>query len=619
MKQQDAIDIVKDIIQNAFRHKHYFRTVDRAEEYKKYITGEGIDDELKRLSNRETINDFDIRKQITVNITESITASLIDPQYKLPRSNSIERKLFYKDNSIDKFNSLTRIRDKFWDGEKSIEDYMSSAWIELNNLDPNTFVVIDWETNRGGERIQPYPVEYSSEHVYHYNKKNGILEWICLHREEDGADPEMYLLYGKDFTVVFSRKEDMEWKNHKADIIFYKEFPVTNFEGVVGVLKDKDDYYDIYILKPHNLGFVPGFFVGFVTDLYTRRSFLSPIHKAFPYLKKIVKINSELDITMSKHAFQQKVQYAAPCPKCSGNGTLVEGGVCPDCKGMGTDPKETHESGMDVMKVPRPRDAQDLFDLSKLIHYVPADVKIPRFQYETLASEIKKAKEAVYNSNIYESKEVTETAYAKNVDLQNVYDALWPMAQAYKRAYNFIMEAVAKITDLDKNLVHNLAFRKDFKMKSLTDLYNDLALLGQSKAEEFVIKEVEEDIAQIMYEDDERELLKFHTMRHFFPFNGKTKQEIQLIVAKPNLCLDEVKVLWANFSYIFDDLELDFRAKSVDFYRLSREKQKEALDKKIEEILNKLPEEQELDIDYEPEKDLSKDNTPDRRPPQGAS
>ena len=617
MEQIDGINIVKDIIQNAFRHKTYFRAVSKSEEYKSFITGEGMDEYLHKLKSRETDSEFTLRRDITVNITESITASIIDPQYKLPRSNSIERKLFYTDNSVDKHNTLTDILSNFYEGDKSVDDYMSKEWIELNNLDPNAFVVLDWKTNSRGERIRPYPVEYPSERVYHFNKKNGILQWVCLHREEEGADPEMYLLYTQNFTVIFKRKETQEWKNHDADILFYKEFPLTDYEGVVGVMKDKDDYYDIYILKPHNLGFVPGFFVGFVTDLYTRRSYLSPIHKAFPYLKKIVKINSELDITMSKHAFQQKVVYASPCPKCSGNGTLIEGGICPDCKGEGTDPRDTHESGLDVQRIPRPRDAQDLFDLSKLIHYVPADVKIPRFQYETLASEIRKAKEAVYNSNIYEAKEVTETAYAKNVDLQNVYDALWPMAQAYARTYTFIVKAIAKITDLDENLVHSFTFRKDFKMKSLTDLYNDLALLGQSSAEEFVKKEVEEDIAQIMYEDNERELMKFHTQRHFFPFNGKTKQEITLIVSKPNLCLDRVKVLWANFSFIFDELELDFKKKKVDFYRLSREQQKKALDKKVEEILAELPDEQEIEIDYGGET-LQGANTKGGSPPRKA-
>ncbi len=612
MEQQDAINIVKDIIQNAFRHATYFRSVELADEYRAYITGEGMEEKLKQLKTRESTDDFNLRKDITVNITETVTSSLIDPQHKLPRSNSIENKLFYTDNSKNKLESLYQIKDNFWEGDKSIEDYMSQTWIELNNLDPNSFVVIDWKTNTNGERIKPYPVEYPSDQVYHYNKKNGILQWIVLHREEEGADPEMYLFYGQDFTIVFKRKEDMEWSNHEADIIYYKEFPLGKYEGVIATIKNKDDYYDVEVLTPHNLGMIPGFFVGFVSDLSTRRSFVSPIHKAYPYLRKIVKINSELDITMSRHAFPQKVVYASPCPRCTGNGTLVEGGVCPDCKGDGTDPKETHESGLDVQKVPRPRDAQDLFDLSKLIHYVPMDVKIPRFQYETLAQEIKKAKEAVYNSNIYESKQVEETAYAKNIDLQNVYDALWPMAKAYARTYNLIIKSISKIADLDENLVHKFTFRKDFKMKTLSDLYNDLGILGQSKAEEFVIREVEEDIAQILYEDDERELLKFHTQRHFFPFNGKTKDDIRIIISKPNLCLDNVKVLWANFSYIFDELELDFKRQEVDFYRLAREKQKEALDKKIEEIIKKLPKEQEIDIEYDPERDSPDDKSEDR-------
>lgn len=614
MEQLDAINIVKDIIQNAFRHKNYFRTVEKADEYKTYVTGEGIDERLERLTTRESEEDFSLRKEITVNITDSVTSSLIDPQYKLSRSNSIEKELFYTDDSEKKLEELKTVIGKFWEGDKSVEDYMSSSWIELNNLDPNAFVVIDWKTNKKNERIRPYPVEYTSDQVYHFNKKNGILQWICLHRMEDGADPEMYLFYGQDFTIVFSRKETVEWKNYKADIQFYKEFPVGDYEGVVATIKNEDDFFDVKVLRPHNLGFVPGFFAGFVKDLYTRESYLAPIHKAYPYLRKIVKINSELDITMSKHAFQQKVQYAAPCPECSGNGTLVEGGVCGYCGGHGTDPKETHESGLDVMRVPRPRDAQDLFDLSKLIHYVPADVKIPKFQYETLAAEIKKAREAVYNSNVYENKQVEETAYAKNVDLQNVYDALWPMAKAYERVYNFIIDAVSKITDLDKNLSHNLSFRKDFKMKTLSDLYNDLALLGQSDAEEFVKKEVEEDIAQILYEDDERELLKFHTQRHFFPFNGKARDDIRILVTKPDLCPEKVKVLWANFSYIFDELEHDFKSEGVDFYRLSREKQKVALDKKVEEIIQSLPKDDEIELNYGVEEDTQGTQEGNRQP-----
>lgn len=623
MKEIDAINIVKDIIANGFRHKAYDRTVKLAEEYRACITGEGIDQFLKQVQIREDDEAFSLRRKITINVTETLCNLVIDPQYKLPRSNSIEKKLFYTDNDVEKLKSFQAIKNKFWEGARSVEDYMATSWIELNNLDPNSFVVIDWKTNINKERIQPYPVEYPAEQVYHFNKKNGIIQWICLHRDEEGADPEMYLMYTPNFTVIFSRREDMKWRNEKADIIFYKEFPIKDYEGAAATMKvpSRDDYFDVTILKPHNLGRVPGFFVGYVSDLSTRRSYVSPIHKGQPILKKIIKLNSEFDITISKHAFQQKIQYGTPCSECAGRGRTLEGVTCGECHGTGNDPKDEHKSGMDVLIIPRPRDSQDMFDLSKLIHYVPNDVGVPKFQFETLEHYMKKHKEAVYNSNVYSAKDFVETAYSKNVDLQNVYDALWPMAQAYARNFNFIVEIISRITDLHENLVHNLSFRKDFKMKSLSDLYADLATVGTSNADEFVKKDIENDIAQIMYEDDDRELRKFHTQRHFFPFNGKTKDEIKNIVASPRLCTERVKVLYANFSYIFDEIELEFGKKGIDFYFLSVEKQKKALDKKVEDMIAELEKETPQSIDlYDPQRNLSSasagDDKPKGRPPR---
>ena len=599
MTQQDAIKIVKDIIQNAWRHKAYNRTVELAKEYKAFITGDGIDEFLKKVKIREDDDSFELRKEITVNITETATALVIDPQYKLPRSNSIEKTLYYQDNDLKRLQEMQKVKNNFFEGSRSVEDYMGTSWIELNNLDPNTFVVLDWKTNKGKERIQPYPVEYPSEQVYHYNKKNGILEWICLHREEEGADPEMYLFYTPNFTVIFSKKEDYKWKNHKADIEFYKEFPLNNYDDVVGVIKNGDDYYDITVLTPHNLGRVPGFFVGFVSDLRTRRSYVSPIHKGQPILKKIVKLNSEFDITISKHAFQQKIQYGSPCPDCFGKGTRIEGTMCITCNGSGNNPKDEHQSGLDVLTIPRPRDSQELFDLSKLIHYVPNDVRVPKFQYETLEHYMKRHKEAVYNSNVYSAKDFVETAYSKNVDLQNVYDALWPMAKAWERTYNFIIGTLAKITDLEEGLVHSLYFRKDFKMKGLSELYEDLVKVGTANADEFVKKDIENDIAQIMYEDDERHLKRYEVQNHFFPFNGKTKDEISMLISSPNLCPQKTKVLYANYSYIFDELDLEFARKGVDFYYLAVDKQKKALDKKIKEIMDEIKSQQPEEIIYD--------------------
>jgi hypothetical protein len=186
---------------------------------------------------------------------------------------------------------------------------------------------------------------------------------------------------------------------------------------------------------------------------------------------------------------------------------------------------------------------------------------------------------------------VAETAYGKNVDLQHVYDALWPMAKAYAYTQNLLVDIISRATDLSNNLVYKISFRKDFKMKSLTDLYNDLKIVGDSNADEFVKKSIEDDIAQVLYEDTPRELKKYNTQNYFFPFNGKNKKEIELIVTNPSIASEKIRVLWANFSWIFDELELDFAAENVDFYSIPRNLQKDALDEKIEELLTKIKKE----------------------------
>ncbi len=595
MKQQDAINLLKDIVLMGRQHKYYHKTVEVAKECRAFITGEGVEKYVPQFPRREDEKAYKQRLDITVNVTETVCGNVIDPQYKLPRSNSIEKRLFYLDRDNKKEDAMKDLIDRFWDGKYSLDSYMGKSWVELNNLDPNAFVVIDWKYNADGQRVRPYPVEYLSKHVINYNKQHGDLRWVCVHRPPDEVDPEMYILYTKDYTVMFRRVED---KDHTyKDITYFQKFPIPNYEKRVAAVADSElAYFDVFVHKPHNLGKVPGFFVGFITDMATRNTYASAIHKAIPILKKIVKANSELDLILSLHTFPQKVQYVNPCPECNGNGRLVSGVICDVCDGTKIDRKDIHESSQDVMYVPRPKDKEDQMDLSKMVHYVEYSVDLFKAVDEFVDKNIRRCKEAVYNSEVFTRGNVPETAYQKNLDLQNVYDALWPMAEAYKYTYNFIVDVIARVAQLDKGLVHHLSFKKDFKMKSLTDLYEDLAKVGQSGADEFVKRGIEDDIAKKLYEDSPRSLLRYHTMNHFFPFSGKTKEEIQTIMTTPRLVKEEVKVLYAGFAYIFDELDMEYRKMKVDFYRIPREEQKAALDRKVKEIVQQMKEEEVPDI-----------------------
>lgn len=598
MEQADAIKIVRDIINQGLRHKNYVRTCKLAEEYEAIITGEGVEKYMKKFERRETLAEFEQRVSLTVNITSTVCGNLIDPQKKLSRSNSIEKTFEFIENKVDKYEELTSILNRFYEDNKSVEAYMSKVWIEQNNIDPNALLVIDWATNKKGERIKPYPVEYPASQVYHYNVKNGVLEWVCVHREEDNFDPEMYILYTKDFTLIVTRNTELQSWPVEADIQYYKVLPVDNIEGeIVATFKQSDNiFWDVNIPKPHNLGFVPAKFFGYLTDLKTRRTFLSSIYKAIPLLKKVIKANSELDLTMALHAYPQKLVYVNPCKSCNGSGRSIDGSICEDCGGSGLEDKEVHQGALDVLKIPKPRDKEDMVPLQNFIHYVEQKVELLKFQDEYVDKLTKKCKEAVYNSEIFSRKDVAETAYGKNIDLQNVYDALWEMACAYAEMYNFIVESVSRITDLNDGLIHRLSFRKDFKMKSLTDLYQDLVLISTANADEFVKKASEDDIAEVLYESDPRELLKYKTSRYFFPFNGKTREEVLVIVTNPSMVRERTVVLWANFSYIFDELEMEFKNKEIDFYMMPREEQKKAIESKVDEIIEELDKNKEVNV-----------------------
>jgi hypothetical protein len=594
MTQQDAVNLLSDIIRGSLRHKWYDRTTKLAKKYKTFITGDNIESYMKKFPRRETQVEFEQRVSLTVNITPTVCGNLIDPQRKVSRSNSIERTFVFTDNDDKKHTELQGIISKFWD-KKSVEEYMSNVWIEYNNIDPNAFCVIDWKYNSDGSRIRPYPVEYPSDSVYHYNKKAGELEWICVHREErdKSFDPEMYILYTKMFTIVFTKhKENITW-NHDADIVFYQELPVKDINGPVATFRQsKDVYWNVNAPEPHNLGYIPGCFFGYNRDPFTRgETYLSTIDKAFPLLEKIVKSNSELDFTMLLHAFQQKLQYVPPCVHCNGTGRSRDGKVCEVCEGTGENPEQIHKSALDIVTVKRPRDLsrEEMIPLKDMIHYVQLDTRLLKFQDEYVDKLTKRCKEAVYNSEVFSRKDVAETATGKNVDLQNVYDALWGLAVSFAHTQTFVVNTIADICDLNKALFYKISFRKDFKMKSLTDLYLDLATVGTSQADEFVKKAIEDDIAQVLYEGDPRQLLKYETTNYFFPFNGKTKKEIEIIITNPQLIREETRILWSNFSYIFDELELEFAEQQTDFYMLNRRAQKQAIDKKVKEILKAIP------------------------------
>ena len=150
---------------------------------------------------------------------------------------------------------------------------------------------------------------------------------------------------------------------------------------------------------------------------------------------------------MSLHAHPQKIQYVRACqePNCN-QGRLPAGGTCKTCKGTGREKVST--SAQEVIELNMPRNPEDMITLDNIVRYVSPPVDLVQFQDEYIKSLTAQCKEAIYNSEIFSRQEIAETATGKNIDLQNVYDALYPMAEAFAQTWEKSVYFISKITDM---------------------------------------------------------------------------------------------------------------------------------------------------------------------------
>ena len=619
----DGMNLLVDIIANGKRHRDYDRVKWMARLMKSLVTGEDMEWLMRKFTRREDDDMFEQRMEITQHITSTVCENLIDPEFKIPRSNGVRRVLRYiDDNENQNLREFEAILGKFY-GNQSLDDYLGDRWIELANIDPNSFLVYEWGCfDENKERAKPYPFEVSAEEAIYYEFKNNILQFLVVKNDYEkgaghlweevdendlenenrakGISPEIitrYTMYFTGYSITFDQIDDESAKKVKARKKIIEPTDLYKY-----TINDKDfveikgKLYRVGIFES-KLDFIPVERVGYKYDPVTRRRTCIPsIWAAVPLLKKTIKANSELDLTMSLSAHPQKIQYVRACQAENCNqGRLPSGGTCKVCKGTGVEDVAT--TAQEFIKLIMPRDKEEMIPLDDIVRYITPPTDILAFQEEYIKALTAQCKEAIYNSEIFSRQQIAETATGKNIDLQNVYDALYPMAKAFAYMWERSIHAISKITDKDKNLVYAYIFSKDFKMKSMSELIMDLKTATDSKADAFVKQGLQDDIAQIQYTDDPKGYARYKAKDRFFPYSGQSKDEIATIVtlAPPT---DFHRVLWEMYGWIFEELEREFNAKGKNFYDMSYDKQWKAIEKKVNK---KIEERQAVKETFKPQ------------------
>jgi hypothetical protein len=548
-------------------HATYKETIEKAKLYQALTTGEGLDEMMLRFERREDEIMFKQRKKITKHITNTIVENLMKPCYKIPRSNAA-RKILTFDNSEEK-EKFNKILWGFY-GNESLDEYLDRV-IELNFVDPNSFLVIEWK-----EDVKPYPFEVSSEMAVDYNYINNVLQYLIVAQKED---VKTWTYYGMDRAIkVFELKND-----ELPTLVVDTKYEPADNETVY--MKINGKIYRVYFPTPYKLGYVPARQIGYKKE----RKIVSPIFmsyysEAVPILEKTIKANSEFDLTMALHAFPQKAQYIEECSNidCT-NGYLIDGEKCPSCGGSGL---QIVTSAQDAITMKLPRNKDEMINLTEILTYFSPPVDLLTFQDNYLKSLSAQAKEAVYNSDIYSNKQIADTATGQNIDLQSVYDSLYPLAKHYALFWEFCIKTIADITEFSdrKGFNYSYSFGKDFKLKSIADLYSDLEKVDKISGAQNIKQSIYDDIARIMYEDDEIAYMKYIAKNRFNPFEGKTSEEVAMIISM-DIAPEKDVVLWANFGNIFDKIEYE----QPEFFSWIPSRQKTYIDERVDEIIKSLP------------------------------
>jgi len=591
MELTDLKDYMISLIKEKIRHRDYDHVTKLADKYYIYFSGQGLDDELQQFTPREEKELFIQRKTITKHIVPSIAQNVASVEKKVPRSNGITKLIQYEGAKKDdkRISEIESVLKKFW-GDASWDRYMEVRWIELNDTDPNTFVVFEWDDyDNVKEFLQPKPFEVSAHMAVDFGINNNILEYLTvlqnikmIHKEkpeDESKDGEKYIVYLKNQTIVYTEI----WEDNLMSSIRQDEIAII---GEYEYLRIEDRILRIEYPKEHNLDMVPAFRTGWNRDPATKgRTFISPWDRAMPYLEKIVKANSELDLTMALHTFPQKVVMVPKCdnPKCfDGYVTLPDGQKekCPVCGGTGL---MIHRSAQDIIAVPLPKTGEEQLSLENMIRYISTPIDLPKFQSEYIENMTQKCVQVVYNSDIFTRSEVAETATEKRIDLDNVYDALYPMAVRFSTLYKFGVHMVAKLIDRDKNLIVVHSFSKDFRFKSKDDYIAERKMAIDAQAPSEVLSNIDLEIMRIDTADNPDDFIKHQVMTDLDPFEGKSHDEITFIITSNNVPRQQI-VLYSCYGFIYDDIIV----KHSDFFEMPKNKQIDILYEYVDEYIKQI-------------------------------
>ena len=179
---------------------------------------------------------------------------------------------------------------------------------------------------------------------------------------------------------------------------------------------------------------------------------------------------------------------------------------------------------------------------------------------------------SIFNSDTFTNAQVQETATEQTIQLQSVYDTIYPFAVQYGDLWAYIVWQTAEYMSISEGLTITKIIKQDFKLKTFDEVLADLTAARNAGADVTIINGLSDDIASIQYKDEPEKLRKHETMQKFDPFINKSENEKMAVVM--SLPLDnDIRVLYTFYGQIFNDIDIEH----PEFYSLATSLQRKII------------------------------------------
>jgi hypothetical protein len=592
MNKEELQEILFENIKLKLFHEHYQRVCDLAVLYSQVISGKDIDKLLKQFVRREDTTMFEQRVKITQQITPAICSKVIKSFKKIFRTKPAKEYIDFENDSETKVEEIKEAIANIY-GRKDIYKYLQDKFMYLTFCDPNAFILTTFdEFDAKTEKPTPYNLEITSSAAVNYKYFNNILQWMISRidikylEQDHERDGFIWTIYGPEYTYVMTQVGS-DYVAQDGEIIQ---------EIIIDEESKKSEFF-IFEEHNHKSKVIPVIQVGYERDLQTEgETFVSPIQPGMPYLMKSIKTVSEFDLTMALHAFPQKFMFEDRCTFTAGvcDTSKLHQDRCTMCNKSGI---KVHSSAQDAVVLKLPKDAEDVFDLSKLVHYEHPPIEILEFQDKTIDKYALDFNKAVFNSNTFTKDQIAKTATGEGIDMDHIYDTYKPCAEKISDVWEHAVTVTSYYLDFPDPIVDH-AYPDDFKQKGIAILIGELNAANTGGASGYITSGLEDDIMRQMYIDNPLEFQKYQAKQKLYPFKGKAREEVQAIIMSGVVRESDV-ILFNYFETIFSELEEEYDEKDLWFYDLSPKKQRIEVMRKVAQIKKEIDENKAIALELE--------------------